>query len=95
MPQPARIPLLTHWTGEIGTVVEILRHGFLMPRHDRRVMNKLRPDLPIKHEPQAFGMVCLTDLPLAQADRHTRDYGPPGVVMSPGWAARNGARKVR
>lgn len=61
---PIRPPLLTHWTEYAEIVVKILRHGFLMPAHNRKVMTKLRPDLKLRKEPQAFGMVSFTDLPL-------------------------------
>jgi hypothetical protein len=79
----------------VEDVIKILQHGFLMPAHNRKVMTKLRPGLRLGKEPQAFGMVSLTDLSLAQSGRHIDKYGTFGLVMSPPWSSRNGARKVR
>jgi len=93
--RPIPPPLLTHWTKYAKVVAKILRHGFLMPTHNRKVMTKLRPDMKLREEPQAFGMVSFTDLPLAQSGRHINEYGPFGIVMSPPWSSRHGARKVR
>lgn len=92
---PSRLPLLTHWTKRVEDLVKILRHGFLMPAHNRKIMTKLRPGLRHGKEPQAFGMLSLTDLPLPRSERHIDEYGPFGLVMSPPWSSRNGARKVR
>ena len=92
---PIRPPLLTHWTDMPEKVAKILRHGFQMPTHNRKVMKKLRPDLKLRKEPQAFGMVSFTDLPLAQSGQHISKYGRFGIVMSPPWSSRHGARKVR
>ena len=91
---PIRPPLLTHWTKKAETVAKILRDGFQMPAHNRKVMTKLRRDLKLHKEPQAFGMVCFTDLPLAQSGKFV-DKRPFGIVMSPPWSLRHGARKVR
>jgi len=86
---------LIHYTSSIDTVVSILQQGFLLVPNKRNLIKSFLPSYPIKdREPQEFGMVSFTELPLEAAQSHREQFGEFGIAVSWGWALANGGHRV-
>lgn len=86
---------LTHYTGNIDTVIEILTNGFAWIPNKRELIVHFIPFHDFSsREPQQFGMVSFTDLPPEKSAPVRRDFGNYGIMVSPEWAASQKAQKV-
>src|SRR6266849_1949664 len=86
---------LVHYTSSIEVVRSILDTGFLFIPNKRHLINSLLgEELFSDREPQEFGMVSLTQLPLDRATGHRERFGPFGIVGSLEWALHAGAQRV-
>jgi hypothetical protein len=95
MPLDREASRLVHYTSSPEVVGSILRHGFLLVPNKRHLINALLgEDLFSDREPQEFGMVSFTQLPVDQATTHREKFGAFGVVVSWDWALSHDAQRV-
>src|SRR5260370_6758037 len=85
---------LTHYTGSIEAVVNILSNGFAWVPNKRNLVRNLLPAHDFaEREPQEFGMISFTDQDLPALD-HLRKFGEFGIVVSHEWARSQMAQRV-
>src|SRR6266705_716317 len=86
---------LIHYTQSEEIVTSILRHGFLLVPNKRGLIHQLLPgdDFSLR-EPQEFGMISFTELPVEQARGHREQFGDFGICVTWEWALRAGAQRV-
>jgi hypothetical protein len=90
-----RRPQLVHYTDRVGNVGSILGNGFLLIPNSRNLIHKLLDeDDPWDREPQEWGMVCFSEVPVGAAEDHRSIFGRFGVAVSWSWAASNGIDRV-
>jgi hypothetical protein len=95
MPVDQKAPRLVHYTASAQVIDSILRYGFLLVPNKRHLINALLgEELFSEREPQEFGMVSFTQLPLEQTAAHKEKFGPFGIVVSWEWALSNDAQRV-
>jgi len=86
---------LVHYTGSPEVVASILRTGFLLVPNKRHLINALLgEELFSEREPQEFGMVSFTQLPIAEATTHRERFGSFGIIVSWEWALAQDAQRV-
>ncbi len=86
---------LVHYTNSPQVIGSILRYGFLLVPNKRYLINALLgEDLFAEREPQEFGMVSFTQLPVAEATAHRERFGRFGIVVSWDWALSHDAQRV-
>jgi len=86
---------LIHYTGTAKAVESILQSGFLLVPNKRHLINALVGEaLFSDREPQEFGMVSFTQLPINRAATHRERFGAYGIAVSWDWALRCGAQRV-
>ena len=86
---------LVHYTASPEIVASILTHGFLLVPNKRFLINAmLGEDLFDDREPQEYGMVSFTQLPVNQASLHRQNFGPFGLVVTWEWALEHDAQRV-
>jgi hypothetical protein len=86
---------LIHFTKGPDIVASICENGFLMIPNPRELIHDLLGDSLFKErEPQAFGMVCFTDIPMSEAAEHASMYGQYGICVAPEWAAKHSIDRV-
>lgn len=86
---------LAHYTTSAETIASILTHGFLLIPNKRYLINAfLGEDLFAEREPQEFGMVSFTQLPMEGTAAHRNRFGAFGIVVSWDWALRHEAQRV-
>jgi hypothetical protein len=86
---------LVHYTNSPEVVGSILRTGFLLVPNKRHLINALLgEEIFTEREPQEFGMVSFTQLPIAEATSHRERFGAFGVVVSWEWAFSHDAQRV-
>ncbi len=86
---------LIHYTRDAATVGSILRNGFLLIPSRRELLAALvenRADWD--KEPQEWGMVSFTELPIADSTSHRQVFGDFGVAVSWDWALKHGVDRV-
>src|SRR5260370_34562109 len=85
---------LTHYTGSIEAVVNILSKGFAWVPNKRNLVQNLLPALDFsEREPQEFGMISFTDRDPPALD-HIGKFGEFGIVVSHAWARSQMAQRV-
>lgn len=91
------VPKLTHWAPSIDVVASIVSSGFMRRHNTRGVVNTIFPDEALfkGREPQPFGMVSFTDVPVERAWRHRLRFGQYGIVVSRKFIERNDLRRVQ
>jgi hypothetical protein len=102
MSDAARAGILTHYTGRgqsytesARAVANMLTHGFAFMPNPRQVTQWLLPEHDFgNEEPQQFGMISFTDLPIDAASEVRRCFGQFGVSVTSAWALRNGAQPL-
>lgn len=86
---------LVHYTNGAETVASILQYGFLLVPNKRFLINALLgEELFTDREPQEFGMVSFTQLPIDLATKHREKFGSFGIVVSWEWALAQQAQRV-
>ena len=86
---------LTHYTHEIDTLKKILDYGFAYVPNKRGLISDFLPNHNFEErEPQQFGMISFTGLPLINAKKHKNDFGKYGVIVSNEWANSHNIQKV-
>jgi len=86
---------ITHFTQNPATVENILKHGFAWVPNKRNLIQTLIDGHDFsQREPQEFGMISFTELESENAERHRRDFGQFGIVMTEEWVNRNNLQKV-
>jgi len=86
---------LTHYTGEIDTIIKILNNGFAWVPNTRGLISDLLPFHNFKkREPQQFGMISFTELPPEGAQGPRQKFGNYGIVVSKEWAFSQNIQKV-
>lgn len=86
---------LVHYTDSPATVTSILENGFLLVPNKRYLINALLgEELFSDREPQEFGMVSFTQLPIGSSAAHREHFGSFAVVVSWEWALANGTQRV-
>ena len=67
---------LVHYTRDAATVGSIVRKGFLLIPSPRELLSALVEDrVDWDKEPQEWGMISLTELPLAESTSHREAFG--------------------
>lgn len=85
----------THYTQKIEIIKKILINGFAWIPNTRGFIKDLLPLHDFSdREPQEFGMISFTELPPIEAERHRKDYGDYGIVVSKKWAISQKIQKV-
>jgi hypothetical protein len=86
---------LTHYTGDVETVLKILRNGFAWMDNKRNLIQQLVPmhDFSLR-EPQQFGMISFTESQPPAPAKHLKDFGCFGIVVSRKWAESHFAQRV-
>jgi hypothetical protein len=86
---------LVHYTSSPEVVASILQNGFLLVPNKRHLINSLLgEELFFEREPQEFGMVSFTQLPITEAAEHRERFGAFGIVVSWEWAFSHDAERV-
>lgn len=86
---------LVHYTNSAETVGSILRNGFLLVPNKRHLINALLGEQILSdREPQEFGMVSFTQLPISEATAHHERFGLFGIMVSWEWALSHDAQRV-
>ena len=86
---------LTHYTGKVDAVLNILFSGFAWVPNRRNLISKLVPAHDFsQREPQQFGMISFTELGPDEAAEHRKQFGSYGIVVSENWARNHWAQKV-
>lgn len=86
---------LTHYTTNPDVISKILENGLAWVPNKRGLISRF-----IKHhdfserEPQEFGMISFTELPINNAEEHRGTFGDYGIVMAPEWVKANNPQKV-
>src|ERR1044071_2339849 len=88
---------LVHYTDSAETIASICENGFLLVPNKRHLINALLGEelfAEADREPQEFGMVSFTQLPITQAELHRERFGAFGIVVSWDWANANEIQRV-
>jgi hypothetical protein len=86
---------LVHYTNSAETVASIVRHGFLLVPNKRHLINALLgQQVFTDREPQEFGMVSFTQLPVGEATAHRERFGRFGIMVTWEWALEHDAQRV-
>ena len=87
--------LFTHYTRHIQNINKILTNGFAYIPNKRELISNFLPlhDFS-EREPQQFGMISFTELPIGQAQGPRKTFGNYGIVVSKEWAFSQQIQKV-
>jgi hypothetical protein len=87
--------MLTHYTGQLDSVANIITHGFAWVANRRNLVEILIPHRNYsEREPQQFGMISFTEITPNEACFHSGVFGRYGVVVTDAWAKHQNAQRV-
>lgn len=87
--------MLTHFAKERDVIFSIIEHGFVYFHNETYTLLPIvGKALGISAEPPTNGMVCFTDIPIEQSEKHRELFGNYGISISKSWAISKGAKKV-
>lgn len=88
-------PYLTHYTGSLDAVANILANGFAYVPNRRLLIKQLLPEHDFRaREPQQFGMISLTEARPGESSQVRGDFGNFGLAVSRQWALSHNAQPV-
>jgi hypothetical protein len=89
------MPQLVHFTDNCEDIPSILADGFILRLHRRGLIQQfLDESLFAEREPQEFGMVCFTEIPISESALHRATFGQYGIGVTEEWAKRHRAQRV-
>jgi len=86
---------LTHYTGSIDTIINILSNGFAWFPNRRDLITHFIPFHDFSsREPQQFGMISFTELSPQNSAPVRHHFGNYGIMVSAEWALSQNAQRV-
>lgn len=86
---------ITHYTNNADTITKILKNGLAWVPNKRNLISSFISQHDFKEkEPQEFGMISFTDLPISHVKKHREKFGGYGIVMNQKWVKENELQKV-
>lgn len=86
---------LTHYTKDIENIRMILENGFAYVPNKRNLIKHFISEYDFtKREPQEFGMISFTELPVEMTKEIRQTFGCFGITIEMEWALSHKAQKV-
>jgi len=87
--------LFTHYTKYIQDINKILTVGFAYVPNLKKLISDFLPFHDFsEREPQQFGMISFTELPIEQAQSTRKTFGNYGIIISNEWAFSHQIQKI-
>lgn len=86
---------LTHYTKNVETIQKILENGFAYVPNKRKLIKYFILEYDFaQREPQEFGMISLTELPVEKTKAIRETFGYYGITIETKWAISHKAQKI-